>query len=50
MFRFDISEHINEINLGIDLGYSQTWGFVRFSISILTHTYNFGLDWKPKNV
>ncbi len=51
-YKFEIlpDRHENEINLGIDIGYSKKWGNLRMSLSLLTYTVHFTIDWEPKHV
>jgi hypothetical protein len=50
LFEITPDPHENEINLGIDLGYSKKWGNLRLSLSLFTITIHFTIDWEPKRV
>jgi hypothetical protein len=50
MFEITPHRHENEINVGIDMGYSKRWGNLRFSLSLMFFTIHFTIDWEPKSV
>ena len=50
LFEITPDHHKNEINLGIDFGYSKMYGNLRLSLTLLHYTIHFTIDWEPKNV
>ena len=50
MFETTHESHLNEISVGIDLGLSVKYGFLRFTLSLFIYTIHFTFDWKCSNV